>query len=95
MDFSALTDNTFLYTILVSTGVVGVISKYVAMFVAKVPLLKIKKWLRVAGEVTDLIHSAQKATDQEGDGGGDITREEWNELYKDGRELGQAIKALK
>ncbi len=55
------------------------------------PFFKANKWSKVLREFIDFAKATGKATDEKGDGGKDVTPDEWKNMYKEGREF---IKAL-
>jgi len=82
---------TLVIGILTSAGVLKLIAKYIV----KVPMLKLRSGLEVAKETLDVLDATQKATDEKGDGGGDITEAEMVKIYKELRELGKAVGILR
>lgn len=93
--FDFLTPNV-LYTVIVTGVLSGFgILKYISKFILKVPITKVRKIFNVLKELLDVFDEAQKAVDPNGDGGGDVTKDEWNKIYPEGRQLVKAIGELR
>lgn len=85
-----LTGNLFETIVSVLLGAGGV-SAIIGKFVLKIPITKIKQGLSIARQLFDVLDELQAATDENGDGGKDITKEEAQSIYREIREAGKAV----
>lgn len=73
----------------------GGVFGFIAKGIGKIPFLRVSKYLKLMKEFGNVVDELQKATDEKGDGGKDITEKEWASIFKDGRKFAQEIAKLK